>query len=433
MAYRRVVAQLDQFRSFGINLGLARITDMLRIFDNPENKFPLIHIGGTNGKGSTLAMLAAILQEAGYRVGVFSSPHLLTHRERFVINGEMIEELLFVSLFEQVRDILPQVQKDTGEMPTEFEILTAMAFLYFAQEKVDLALIEVGLGGDIDSTNVVQHPLLSIITNISFDHQDRLGTTLREITEKKCGIIKAGCPVVTASRGEDVLRMVRQRADNLEAPLVEIHRSAVWEGEGDAELGQYFTVRTKRHNYGRIFLPLRGEHQLENAVTAILSMEILEKQGYRFSRKIIRTGLAKTSWAGRLELMGHHPLFVLDGAHNPAGFQALAQWLAKKREEVRRVILVIGMLDDKEQDWAACLLQPLVEVVIITRPNSERTVNWLNLQNYFCKEIPLFCREDLAEAIQKAQEEAENGDLILITGSLHLVGKARTILKEQIA
>ncbi|HHY06561.1 MAG TPA: bifunctional folylpolyglutamate synthase/dihydrofolate synthase [Clostridia bacterium] len=430
MEYSQAILKLKQFKRLGINLGLQRINDMLQILGNPEEDFPIVHIGGTNGKGSTVAMLESMLREAGYRVGVFSSPHLLSHRERFVINGENIAEKKFVLLFTEVLETLAEVQQDTGEIPTEFEILTAMAFLYFAREKVDIALIEVGLGGDFDSTNVMKKPLLSIITNVSFDHQYCLGNTLGEIAEKKSGIIKQGCPVVTASKEEEVLQVIRQKAQNLQAPLWEVWREAIWEGQEETRAGQYFTVQTSQHNYGRFFLPMRGAHQLENAVTAILAGEVLQKQGWRMGTQTIKDGLAKVKWSGRLELIGQNPLFVLDGAHNPAGFRALAQWLAKKRQEVRRIILVIGMLDDKDGARSVCLIEPLVEMVIITRPDSERTERWRELKDCFQGEGSLFCIENLEEAIKRAQEEARAEDLVLVTGSLHLMGKAREILQN---
>jgi dihydrofolate synthase/folylpolyglutamate synthase len=431
MEYSKALTKLSQLTHFGINLGLQRITSLLKILDNPQDQVPLVHIGGTNGKGSTLAMLSTILREAGYRVGVFSSPHLLSYCERFIINGENIAEDVLALLLEEVLGAVAEVQHETGEAPTEFEVLTAVAFLYFVREKVDVALIEVGMGGDIDSTNVIKKPLLSIITNVSLDHQDYLGSTLGEIAQKKSGIIKAGCPVVTASKEEEVLQIIRQKARDLRAPLKEAWQEASWEWQEETSKGQFFTVRTAQHDYGRLFLPFWGEHQLENAVTAILAGEILQEQGWQIEAQTIKEGLAKAKWPGRLEVMGKNPLLVVDGGHNPAGIKVLSQWLARKRKEVRRVILVFGMLDDKDRAWAARLLEPLVEMVIITKPNSYRAKHWEELgRSFHEKKVPVVVRENLEEAIKRAKQEARTEDLVLVTGSLYLIGEAREILQN---
>ncbi|HHX97192.1 MAG TPA: bifunctional folylpolyglutamate synthase/dihydrofolate synthase [Clostridia bacterium] len=428
MEYRQAILKLNQFKSLGINLGLRRINDLLEIFGHPEEQFPIIHIGGTNGKGSTTAMLASILKEAGYQVGVFSSPHLISHRERFMINGEYISEKEFTALFAEVLGALEQVEQDVGSLPTEFEILTAMTFLYFARKQIDLALVEVGLGGDFDSTNVVKHPLLTIITNVSYDHQDRLGNTLVEIAEKKSGIIKANCPVITMSKGEDVLRIIREKAEDLAAPFWEIQREVAWEIISETDEGQAFSLKTPFNDYPQLFVPLQGEHQIENAITAVFAAEILQKKGWRVGSEAIKAGIVKVKWPGRLELIGCKPCFVLDGAHNLAGFMVLSQWLTKRKQN-RRLVLVIGMLDNKDWDWAARFLKPLVDAVIITRPNSERTVHWQDLKNHFQGNLPLTCIEDIGEALEKARSLAGDDGLVLVTGSLHLMGKAREILQ----
>ncbi|NLO75512.1 MAG: bifunctional folylpolyglutamate synthase/dihydrofolate synthase [Clostridia bacterium] len=431
MELNEVLTKLGELTRFGINLGLQRIAGLLKILGNPQEQIPIIHVGGTNGKGSTLAMLSSILRESGYRVGTFISPHLVSYCERFAINGENIAEERLVLLLEEIMGALAEVRRQTGETPTEFEVLTALAFLYFACEKVDLAVIEVGMGGDIDSTNVVKKPLLSIITNVSFDHQDYLGKSLVEIAEKKSGIIKPGCAILTASRNEEVLQVIRRKAQALQAPLREARQEAMWRWQEEANGGQYFAVRTLRFDYGRLFLPLWGEHQLENAATAIVAAEILQEQGWQISAQSIKQGLAKTKWPGRLEIVGQNPLFVLDGAHNPAGMNVLSQWLARKKREVRRVLLVIGMLDDKDWHTAVELLAPLADLVIITKPNSHRARHWEELsKNFQDYNLPVMVIENLAEALQKAEQEAQKDDLILVTGSLYLLGEVKKIIAK---
>ena len=435
MDYRQALNKLSQFTRFGINLGLERITSLLKVLHNPQEELAIIHIGGTNGKGSTLAMLSSILREGDYRVGTFSSPHLISYCERFAINGENISEERFVLLLEEILEKVAEVKEATGEAPTEFEVLTALGFLYFARENVDIALIEVGMGGDIDSTNVVKEPLLSIITNASLEHQDYLGKTLEEITQKKSGIIKPGCSILTASKDEEVLPVIRAKAVSLKAPFYELQQEASWEWQEETNTGsiegQYFFVQTKRHDYGRVFLPFWGEHQLENAATAIVAAEILQEQGWEINTHTITDGLTKARWPGRLEIIGRNPLMVLDGAHNPAGIKAISQWLARKKREVERVILVIGMLDDKDQFLAAQFLEPLVDLVIITKPNSYRAEHWQELNKSFQEGgIPLLVIENLGEAIDRAKQEAQKEDLILVTGSLYLIGEVKEKMQK---
>lgn len=473
MEYAEAIEKLSAMTRFGINLGLQRINSLLGQFAHPEERVPIIHIGGTNGKGSTLAMLSSILRDAGYRVGTYTSPHLVSYRERFMINGEMIPADQLAELLAEILAVVGKVQQETGENPTEFEVLTALAFLYFAREKVDVALIEVGLGGDIDSTNVVKKPLLSIITNVSLEHTAYLGTTLTEIAGHKSGIIKRGAPVLTASDEEEVLRVIRERAEVCGAPLGEIYSTCRWtvqetEMVQETCARQIFSAETPQAQYRGLILPFWGEHQLVNALLAIRAAEVLREQGWSIGEENIRRGLAQAQWPGRLEVVGTNPLIVLDGAHNPAGMEALAHWLAKKKPTVRRVILVIGMLDDKDRLQATRFISSLVDVVIITKPNSARAKDWSELKQYFtaqppqtlqtlqtpgapetpeaCK-IPVFVLEDLAEALTKALQEAakappekeglqeatgaEKQTMILVTGSLYLIGEVKKILGEK--
>ena len=452
MEYAQAIEKLSAMTRFGINLGLQRINSLLGQFAHPEERVPIIHIGGTNGKGSTLAMLSSILREAGYRVGTYTSPHLVTYRERFMINGEMIPAAQLAELLAEILAVAGKVQQETGESPTEFEVLTALAFLYFAREKVDVALIEVGLGGDIDSTNVVKKPLLSIITNVSLEHTAYLGTTLTEIAGHKSGIIKKGAPVLTASNEEEVLRVLRERAKVCEAPLEEIFTACRWTAQETGTVQEtIFSAETPRAQYRELILPFWGEHQLMNAVLAIRAAEVLREQGWSIGEENIRRGLAQAKWPGRLELVGTNPLIVLDGAHNPAGMEALAKWLARKKPTVRRVILVIGMLDDKDRLQAARFISSLVDLVIITKPNSARAKDWAELKQFFTEatktpEIPVFVLEDLAEALTKALQEAakapsekeglpektgaEKQTMILVTGSLYLIGEVKKLLGE---
>lgn len=429
MEYARALETIANLTKFGINLGLSRITKLLDLLGNPQESLPVIHIGGTNGKGSTTAILAAVLKEAGYKVGAYTSPHLISYTERYMINGHPIPEGEFARLVSEVVPLFEQVHASTGEYPTEFEVLTALAFLYFHREKVDILLLEVGLGGDIDSTNVVASPLISIITNVTLDHQDYLGSTPREIAARKGGIIKKNRPFVTAAQDEEVLEVLRSMAHAKGAPWREVFKEVQWEKISEAGIGQTFRVQTKEQDYGELYLPLQGDHQLVNSATAILALEILKSQGWKITREQMKNGFAGVSWPGRLEIIAHEPLVVIDGAHNKAGVEALARWLEGKKARHSRIILIIGMLDDKDRQGAANLLAPLVDKAIITKPLSPRAGNWQDLSNYFRKETrDVSIIEDLEKALSQGLREARGNDLVLITGSLYLIGEVRKIL-----
>lgn len=427
--YEHALGRLQGLTKFGINLGLQRITSLLNLLGNPQEKVKCIHIGGTNGKGSTGAMLTAILSEAGYQVGAFTSPHLESYTERFTINGLPVSEERFALYLARVLSKYEQVKEETGDAPTEFEVLTAMAFLYFADEQVDILILEVGLGGDIDSTNVLHQPLLSIITNVTLDHCDYLGNTTRAIAEKKSGIIKWERPVITASDDEDVLEVLRNTAKTRQAPLHEVYRDTKWDLAGETVEGQYFNLQTPATERQAIFLSMRGAHQLANAATALLALEVLVSEGgWYIPEGAIWQGLSKVRWPGRLERVREKPLVILDGAHNAAGFQALADWLNGMREQVERVVLVIGMLDDKDHN-AVSLLEPLVDKIIITRPPSPRASKWDSLATYFHQgDKELYLIEEPPEAIKKAMSIARPQDLVVVTGSLFLIGEIRQYL-----
>ncbi|MCR4441035.1 MAG: folylpolyglutamate synthase/dihydrofolate synthase family protein [Peptococcaceae bacterium] len=432
MDYAKALEVLGELTRFGINLGLERIRSLLARFDNPQDALPVIHIGGTNGKGSTLALLSAALRQAGYRVGTFTSPHLVSYTERMAINGEPVSAEEFASLLYTVKPFFREVQKETGENPTEFEVLTTMAFLYFLRSRADLVLLEVGLGGDIDSTNVVKSPLLSIITNVSLDHTDYLGDTVEQIAEKKGGIIKERRPVITASSDGRALAVLRRQARDKAAPLFEVHREINWRLKEENLEGQHFCVNSSKNSFPDLFIPLKGEHQLVNAATALLALEVLNELGWSVTKEEIKGGLSSVTWPGRLEIVRKNPLVVIDGAHNPAGMEAVSRWLEKNRPGAGKVILVIGMLADKDRRKAAACLDGLVDMVVVTRPLSSRAGDWKEMAAFFRKEAEkIKIIEPLPEAISAALGQAAPGDLVLVTGSLYLIGEVRRLLTAE--
>lgn len=427
--YQEALDYLANLAKFGFNFGLGRIQELLKRLDNPHSGLKIIHIGGTNGKGSTTAMLSAILQEGGYRVGAFTSPHLKSYTERYRINGEEISGEQVAGLIDELRPHLEAMVAEGFEHPTEFEVGTALAFLYFNREKVDFQVVEVGLGGAIDSTNVIE-PLLSIITNVSMDHMDYLGHTIEEITRVKAGIIKPGAPVVTAAGGE-ALEVIESICRDKGSPLYVTGRDLTRQSGAWDLSGQSFSLRGRREFYRDLFIPLLGGHQLVNAATAVAAAEVLMDLGVSLNGSAVRRGLVRTRWPGRMEVVRHKPLVIIDGAHNYDGARCLRRAL-QEYFPGRSMVLVIGMLGDKERVRVTAELASAARAVVVTRPANPRAGNWRELAGEARRYVSeVYLLEDTGEAVRKALALAGPEEIICITGSLYMVGGAREILLAQ--
>lgn len=426
MDFKDAMEFLNNLTKFGINLGLARIEELLARLDNPHHKLKIVHIGGTNGKGSTTAMLAAILQKAGHRAGVFTSPHLHSYTERFLINGVEIRRERLAGLLEELRPHLEDMAAGGFEHPTEFEVSTALAFLYFSREMVDFVLLEVGLGGAIDSTNVAPS-MLTVITNVAMDHMDYLGHTIKEIARVKSGIIKPGVPVITAATGEG-LRVIEETCRQKDCRLTLVGRDVTWEHISHSLAGQNFTIRGSRAPYENLSLPLLGGHQQVNAATAVAAVEVLMAMGVAISAGAVGQGLADTRWPGRLEIMRRQPLVIIDGAHNYDGARSLRSALDEYFPN-RSIVLVIGMLGDKERAKVVTELASAARAVVVTRPNSPRAGNWQELAVLARRYVPeVYLEEDIGEALNKALSLAGPEEIVCLTGSLYMVAEARELL-----
>lgn len=414
--------------------GLGTIKVMAEVLGNPQDELKIVHIAGTNGKGSCTAMLASVLQKAGYRVGVFTSPHLQSYTERIRINDELISQEEFIALH---RAILAQVEPILWQKgmasPKEFELTAMMALAYFAREKVDLVLMEVGLGGRLDATNIV-NSMLSIIMSIGLDHCAVLGGTVEEIASEKAGIIKPHVPVVAAMQREaGVMEVLKSAALSQESPLLRADE-ADYHILVHNETGQIFDLSTPKRHYDGLKIPLLGKHQVENAATVVVAAEALQQMGWSITPDNIREGLAQTVWPGRME---YWPLegkgdILLDGAHNFAGVQVLTQGLADYFAG-RPCVFLLGILDDKDQRDMLKLLLPYGEQVIVTRPTEaeERTVHWAELAKIIgeiAPDLPVMVIESIPEAIEKGLSLLEADGLLCITGSLHLLGECRNYL-----
>ncbi len=422
--YSATIEYLFNLQKFGIKLGLDTIRSFLKEIDSPHRQYPVIHIAGTNGKGSTAAMVASLFQAAGYRVGLYSSPHLVDFRERIRINGNCISEEHVIALTERLRQIV-----HGAFTPTFFEFTTAMAFSYFAAEQVDIAVIEVGLGGRFDATNVVE-PLATCITTIALDHEQHLGSTLEAIAYEKGGILKKGVPAVIGRMGAEAMRVFHTLSQDLASPLYVLEADFAckvtgpsgWEYSGLAQ------------HYQNIQCPLIGTHQLDNAACALALAELASRQGFLITESHVQAGFESLRWAGRLEIAETQPLLVLDGAHNPAAAQVVADFIDSFRHDHPHsiVILVIGMMRDKDHQTVLSTLVPHVDRVIVTQPSLPRaaTVKELNPLGHSAPEgwadIP-----KPSDALQYARTLASPHDLICVTGSLLLVGELTSHMRGE--
>jgi dihydrofolate synthase/folylpolyglutamate synthase len=411
----QATAWVFDLQKFGIKFGLSSTLALLARLEIPYEAGRYLHIAGTNGKGSVAAMLSAILTRAGYPVSLFSSPHLVDFTERFRLRDHEVSRERLFTLINEVHAAV-----DEAEPPTFFEFATAMAFLYFFQEGADPIILETGMGGRLDATNIV-HPMVAVITNISRDHQEHLGAGLTAIAGEKAGIIKPGVPLVTYARQKRVLDLFRQRCRELGAPF--------YLGGGDFKTrggpGGRFSYEGLEQRLDGLPLTLTGRHQYLNAAVALAVIELLNRAGLAIPEAAVRQGLKQTHWPGRLEQVAQDPRVLLDGAHNPAAALALAQSLRSARGN-GRLILVMGVMADKDLDAILARLLPLAQTVIFTQPryfraaapaDLARRARPYNLEIY---EVPR-----VAAAMERAQSLAGPHDRIVVTGSLYTVGEAK--------
>ncbi len=419
MTYSESITFLYGLQRHGIRLGLDPVREVLSALGHPETRYPSLHIGGTNGKGSTAAMAAAVLQAAGHRVGLYTSPHLIDFRERIRINGVPIAEAAVSALTDRLRRA---TAADTTL--TFFEFTTAMAFAHFADCAVDVAVVEVGMGGRFDATNVVT-PLASAITNVALDHQEFLGDTVEAIAFEKAGIIKPGIPVVAGRLAPEAARVIETAARGWSAPLSRL--GGEFRTQGDP---QAFEFQGTHGSYRGLVCGLAGRHQLENAACALALLELGRAQ-VPYSDAAVRTGLRDVQWPGRLEIVEQDPLIVLDGAHNPAAAEVVAAYLHEFRQAhpSARVVLAVGMLRDKDRRSVLRTLLPLADEVVLTQAQHPRAATVQELRAALPAAGP--CVHDTstgAEALTVARRLAAPGDLICATGSLMLVGELKASL-----
>lgn len=416
--YERCLDTMYKLGRFGIILGLDTMTGILGRLGNPEKSFTAIHVAGTNGKGSVASYLTRILSLAGYRTGLYTSPHLVRFNERIQIDGQMITDAEVVESYTRV-----EAANTSERSATFFELTTAMAFDLFAQKGVEVAVIETGMGGRLDATNILT-PALSIITNISLEHKAHLGGTLSKIAFEKAGIIKAGVPAIVGVRQASALSVMEERAKAVGAPLLRLGREI-----RIRRSGKEFSCRCNGVTVGGLSTSLLGKHQTENAALAVAAcLALKERLGFPLTDAIIRQGLATTSWPGRLEKVAEQPETVIDGAHNPAAIKVLVDYL-KEEQKGREITLVTGILDDKAYQKMFASLLPLCRRVILVQAQTERSIDPETMRadaSRFLGDVSVI--RDIDEAIATARATANDGELVLVAGSLYVAGEARAAL-----
>lgn len=423
MNYSQAYKQLFSLEKFGINLGLERISTLLSKLGNPQNDLKFIHIAGTNGKGSTSTMLANVLCHSGYKTGLFTSPEVLCFREYLQINGEMISEEEFAICAKEVYKHIDF--KNEKDCPTFFEAKTAIAFIWFKLKKCDIVCLEVGMGGEYDSTNIIPPPLMQIITSISLDHTNILGTNIESIARTKAGIIKGAVTVSYPLQEESVLKILQERCHQVGSTLLlpDLKELSIPDLNWQANTFYYRGILYNKS--------LSGNFQVYNALTVIKASEALQKLGYQITSNDILYALENSYISARMEIISKTPLVILDGSHNPSGARALETSLSQMKNT--NITIIMGVLKDKDYNLMVRNISRFANQFIAVTPNNPRALNAKELANIaqtFCPNVA--CFEDKHMAIKNAMSSLDNTDTLIVCGSLYLASELRTILLDEI-
>ena len=425
MDYQAVTNFINQAKKFGSRLDLSRITKLCTLLGNPERKCRFVHVAGTNGKGSTSVYIENILMQAGYKTGLYTSPFIYEFNERIQINNTPIPDEALQNCMEQIVDATEQMIKDGDEHPTEFELITAAAFLYFAQEACDVVVLEVGLGGILDATNVIENPLVSVLVSISHDHMEYLGNTLSEIAGNKCGIIKKGCPVVSyAYQEEEVLQVIRETAEKQGCGLTIPETESLQIEKTD--------LSGNRFSYGGVCYEMKliGSFQIYNAITAISVAECMASHGFDISKEHIRAGLACAKWPARFEILHTSPIIIADGSHNADGMRAFVE-TAKKSLDGKKVVCVFGMLRDKEYEMCLKSLSEITDTVIVTEVDNPRKESVEQLRETAEKYMSVvYAEKNNKDAVARAIELSGKTDAVIALGSLYMMKNIKDAVEK---
>ncbi|WP_281350748.1 bifunctional folylpolyglutamate synthase/dihydrofolate synthase [Metabacillus lacus] len=425
MNYSQAVNWIHSRLKFGIKPGLERMEWLMNQLGRPHTNILVVHIAGTNGKGSTLSFMRSILQEAGYSVGTFTSPYIETFNERISMNGIPVSDSEIAQLAAVMRPLVEKMEEELEESPTEFEVITAMAFYYFGSvNKPDVLLLETGLGGRLDSTNIAE-PAVSVITNVGYDHMNILGDTISEIAAEKAGIIKKGIPVVTAAENREALTVIRQFAAKQQAPLYELgnHFSAAAKSRG--EYGEIFDYAAPSLQLTSLMTNMKGRHQVKNAALAIAALEVLPLS---LSEKEIREGIRQSSWSGRFEEIISTPKVIVDGAHNTEGINSLIDTVQRYYGD-KIVHMIFSALKDKPYQEMISLLSEASDSITFTSfdfPRAETAENLFKAAKVQHKSF----EEDWKKLLLQKMETMREDDVLIVTGSLYFISEVRNYCRK---
>lgn len=430
MNYKQAMDYIEDSAKFSMKLGLSRTEKILELLGNPHNKLKCIHIAGTNGKGSITAMISAILKEVGYKVGMYTSPYIEEFEERIQVNGTNIPKEDLARVVTKVSDAVDKVIELGYDNPTQFEIITCAGLLYFYEQNVDFAVIEVGLGGRLDSTNLIT-PILSVITSISYDHVDILGDTLSKIAYEKAGIIKKGVPVVLYPQEKEAEEVIEKVCIKKEAKLIKARKESTKfivsdeiDTKENVNVTQNIVVNTEDNEYN-VNLALLGKHQILNCATVLYVVEELIRIGVKIEKEVALKALSKVHWKGRFEILNKSPLVVIDGAHNIDGIRKLKESV-EGYLKYKDLILILGILADKQVEDMVKTIVPMAKRVICITPHSDRA----ELASELTKVVQKYSEnceaaDNYGEAYKLGLSYCSKEDLLLISGSLYMIGDMR--------
>lgn len=430
MNYKEAIKDLEESLTFGIKPGMQRIEKLLKLLKNPEKEYKVIHVTGTNGKGSVVSMITSVLESSGIKTGKFTSPHLIEYRERFYACGKTITKDKFVKMYETIKKAVQIMKKEGYEQPTEFEMLTAMAFLYFKEEKVEYAVVEVGMGGLLDSTNVV-NPEISIITNVAMDHMKYLGNDIKSIAKQKAGIIKEKKPTITSAK-EEALQIIIKEAEKKHSKIYVSDKDFYVKTRKVNKIGQNILIKNDINEINvkeqKLEIPLNGKYQSINASVALTALQLLQNKEKRINSESIKNGFTKTVWHGRFEIFEiNGKTVILDGAHNLDGAKTLSQTLEEKYKDKKRLVIFSSLKDKETQKILNLVVRKEDKVVFVEAPtNRTRTIEELETMT----KSEHLSMKNVESALTYALENVDN-EIILICGSLYILGDALNFIKAK--
>lgn len=430
MNYEEAIDFIHSTYKFGSKLGLENIRKLTELMGNPQDSYKIIHVAGTNGKGSTCSLIREVLIEAGYKTGFFISPYLEEFNERVQVNKEPIDKESLARITALVRDKINIMLAEGFNHPTEFEVITAIGFEYFKEQNIDFLVLEVGLGGRFDSTNIIKSPLVSVITSISYDHTDYLGDTLEKIAFEKAGIIKENSNVVIYPQGDNVKDVIKSKAAENNTLVYEANASHIEKINSNINGQEFKYLKNDAFQIDELKINLLGDHQLLNALTALLTLEVIKKEGFHISSENVVKGFLKCKFPGRFEILNKNPLIILDGGHNEDGIEKFAKTI-KEYFNDKRIIFFFAMVKDKDQAGVIKHIVPISKEIYTLTPESPRALSAKDLSEMVTKQsnikvTPLESYQDILTIIKNA----DKSDIIAFAGSLYMIGSVRTLLKN---